>query len=34
LSSTPATTPSPSRINTRVPMNSPKKGEVISVCLL
>src|SRR5215469_11835917 len=31
LSSTPATTPSPSRIRTRVPMNSPKNGEVILV---
>src|SRR5260370_18969326 len=31
LSRTPATTPSPSKINTRVPMNSPKKGEAIRV---
>jgi hypothetical protein len=29
LSRTPATTPSPSNINTRVPMNSPKKGDLI-----
>src|SRR5215469_16721408 len=31
LSSTLATTPSPSRIKTSVPMNSPKKGEIIRV---
>src|SRR5882672_4125769 len=29
LRSTPATTPSPSRIMTRVPMNSPRKGDRI-----
>src|SRR5262245_39601867 len=31
LSSTPATTPSPSKIKTSVHINSPKKGEVIRV---
>jgi len=27
---TPATTPSPNKINTKVPINSPKNGEIIT----
>src|ERR1700688_4768511 len=34
LSKTLATQPFPSKIKTRVPMNSPSSGEVISICSL